>query len=104
MSGTRRKPGAMGPHVEGYRDWLTQQGYTSETIRNMLKDLGQVGRWLSVEGLAAEQLNEERMGTFLAARLAAGQRRVPGPRAMAPLLRYLRQTGIAPEEQHRRLR
>lgn len=99
MSGTRRKPGQMGPHVEGYRAWLAQRGYTPGTIRNMLKDLGQVGRWLSGEGLVAEQLNEERMVAFLAARRAAGQRRVPGARAMVPLLSYLREIGVAPGAQ-----
>ncbi|WP_198169877.1 site-specific integrase [Agromyces laixinhei] len=76
-----------------------RQGYTPGTIRNMLKDLGQVGRWLSSEGLVAEQLNEERVVAFLAARRAAGQRRVPGVRAMAPLLSYLREIGVAPGAQ-----
>ena len=60
MSGTRRKPGQLGPQVEGYREWLAQRGYTPGTIVNMLMDLGHVGRWLGVEGLTAEHLNEER--------------------------------------------
>jgi len=38
MSGTRRKPGRLGPHVEGYRAWLEQCGYTPQTIRNMLQE------------------------------------------------------------------
>ena len=42
MSGTRRKAGLLGPEVEGYRAWLTHRGYTPGTVRNMLKDLGQV--------------------------------------------------------------
>lgn len=99
MSGPRRKPGKLGPHVEGYRVWLARQGYTPGTIRNMLKDLGHVGRWLSAQGLGAGQLDEERMVTFLASRRDAGQRRVTGPRAMAPLLRYLREIGVADEAQ-----
>ena len=41
MSGTRRKPGRLGGHVEGYRSWLEQRGYTPLTVTNMLKDLGQ---------------------------------------------------------------
>jgi site-specific recombinase XerD len=99
MSGTRRKAGRLGPHVEGYRAWLAQQGYTPDTIRNMLKDLGQVGLWLSTEGLEAGELNENRMAAFLSARRAAGHRKIPGTRAMGPLLSYLRETGIAPEAQ-----
>ena len=80
MSGTRRKPGGLGPQVEGYRAWLVAQGYTPSTIRNMLKELGQVGRWLTVEELEAVQLDEQRIAAFITARRAAGYRRAPGPR------------------------
>jgi len=63
----------------------------------MLKELGQVGRWLEVQQLEAGQLDELRIAAFIAARRAAGYRRVPGPRAMAPLLSYLREAGIVAE-------
>lgn len=96
MSGTRRKAGLFGPEVEGYRAWLTFRGYTPGTVRNMLKDLGQVGVWLSAEGLEAAQFDEERASAFLTARRRAGHRRVPGPRAMVPLLTYLREAGVVP--------
>jgi len=52
MSGTRRKAGLLGSQVEGYRAWLLRRGYTPETVRNMLKDLGQLGLWSVAEGLA----------------------------------------------------
>ena len=97
MSGTRRKPGQLGPQVEGYRAWLAQRGYTPGTIQNMLKDLGQVGRWLTAEGLKPEDLNEERMAVFLSSRRATGHRRIPGPRSMVPLLSFLRENGIVSE-------
>ena len=96
MSGTRRKPGQLGPQVEGYRAWLAQRGYTPQTVRNMLTDLGQVGRWMSGEGLEPAQLDEDAMAAFLAARQAAGRRRALGPRAMMPLLSYLREAGVTP--------
>jgi site-specific recombinase XerD len=96
MASTRRRAGLLGPQVEGYRAWFTQRGYTPGTVRNMLKDLGQVGLWLSTEGLEAEQLDEARMVAFLTARRVAGHRRVPGTRAMVPLLSYLRDAGVVP--------
>jgi site-specific recombinase XerD len=96
MSGRRRKAGLLGPQVEGYRVWLAQRGYTPGTIKNMLNDLGQVGQWLAAEGLEAAQLDEDRMVAFLTARRAAGHRKIPGTRAMAPLLRYLRTAGVVP--------
>jgi len=62
----------------------------------MLKDLGQVGLWLSTQGLEAAQLDEHRMTAFLTARQASGYRRVPGTRAMVPLLSFLRDSGVVP--------
>ena len=56
MSGTRRKPGGLGPQVEGYEAWLVQRGYTPSTLRNMLKELGQVGRWLMSRRLRRSSL------------------------------------------------
>ena len=96
MAGTRRKPGQLGPQVEGYRAWLTYRGYTPQTVRNMLADLGRVGRWMSREGLVTAQLDEDAMAAFLAAWQAAGHRRALGPRAMMPLLSYLREAGVTP--------
>jgi site-specific recombinase XerD len=96
MAGTRRKPGQLGPQVEGYRAWLTHRGYTPQTVRNMLADLGRVGRWMSREGLVTAQLDEDAMAAFLVAWQAAGHRRALGPRAMMPLLRYLREAGVTP--------
>ncbi len=58
MSGTRRKAGLLWPQVEGYRTWLERRGYTPGTVRNMLKDLGQVGLWLSAESIELAQLDE----------------------------------------------
>ena len=62
MAGTRRKAGLLGPQVEGYRAWLEQRGYTPGTVRNMLKDLGQVGRVVvGSRALKSSQLNEDRV-------------------------------------------
>ena len=44
MGTTRRKPGSLGPYVEGYSASLARRGYTALTARNMLKEFGQVGR------------------------------------------------------------
>jgi hypothetical protein len=89
----------MGPHVESYRSWLGREGYTPLTVRNMLKDLGEVGRWMSDQGLQELQLGEDVMAAFLATRQTVGRRRVLGPRAMAPLLSYLREAGVTPVAQ-----
>jgi site-specific recombinase XerD len=96
MSGSRRKAGRLGPQVEGYRAWLGNRGYAPGTVRNMLRDLGLLGRWLAAEGLEAAQVNEERVAVFLATRKVTGRRTAPGMRAMAPLLSFLREVGVIP--------
>jgi site-specific recombinase XerD len=94
MTGRPRKAGVLGPQVEGYRVWLTARGYTPGTVKNMLNDLGQLGRWSPVEGFEAARLDEVQMAAFLAARGGAGQRKTLRTRGMAPLLSYLREVGV----------
>ena len=99
MASSRRKAGVLSPHVEGYRAWLVRHGYTGQSIRNMLKDLGQAGLWLSGQGLEARDLDEERLGRHLSDLRKAGRRRVTGLRGMTPLLKYLREAGAVPAAQ-----
>ncbi len=99
MGSSRRKAGVLTPHVEGYRAWLERHGYTGQSIRNMLKDLGQAGLWLSGQGLEARDLDEERLEQHLASLRKAGRRRVAGPRGMVPLLTFLREAGAVPAAQ-----
>lgn len=94
MGTPRRKAGLLGPEVEGYRGWLAGRGYSPDTVRNMLKDLGQVGLWLRDCDVDVRDLDEEQMARFLADRRTAGRRRVSGLRGMAPLLAYLREAGV----------
>jgi site-specific recombinase XerD len=65
----------------------------------MLKDLGQVGLWLSKQGLDAHDLDEALLKEHLADRRKAGRRRVAGPRGMVPLLTFLRESGVVPAPQ-----
>jgi site-specific recombinase XerD len=99
MANPRRQAGVLASHVEDYRAWLARHGYTGQTIRNMLKDLGQAGLWLSRQGLDARDLDEERLEQHLADLRKAGRRRVTGPRGMAPLLTFLREAGVVPAAQ-----
>lgn len=99
MSGTRRKPGRLGPFVEGYRVRLLELGYTPGTVRGMLRVLGQLGRWMEAEDLEPGRLDDAAIEAFLAARRAGGGRRVPTVRALGQLVRYLREVGVmVPEE------
>jgi site-specific recombinase XerD len=93
MSGTRRKPGSLGPFVEGYRGRLLELGYTPETVRGMLRVLGQLGRWMASGGVEPGQIDDAAIEAFLAGRRACG-RQVPTAGELRPLLRYLREVGV----------
>lgn len=99
MTGPRRKAGCLAALVEEYRVWLVRRGHTPQTIVNMLAVLGQVGLWLSRQGLEACDLSEARLREFLADRRGAGRQRLPGPRGMVPMLTFLRLVGACPVPQ-----
>lgn len=92
MSGTRRKPGPLGPYVEGYRARLLELEYSPLTVTNSLCALGHLGRWMAHEGLDVDQLDDDAVRTFLAAHVKSrGQ--LPTA-SIVPLLDYLRREGV----------
>lgn len=98
MSGTRRKPGAMEPFVEGFRLRLVELGYTSGSTRGLLKGVGQLGRWMTIEGVKVGQLDAGTMTAFTSARWVDGFRRVPSRSSLRLLLDYLREAGVVAAE------
>lgn len=69
MSGTRRKPGPLGPFVEGYRARMIELGYSPTSVTRSLGALGHLGRWMEREGVDYEQLDVGVVKAFLAAHL-----------------------------------
>ncbi len=98
MSGTRRKPGRLGPFVEGYRVWLLEAGYTPQSVRGMLKVLGHLGRWMAREEVEVGAVDTAAVEEFLASLRAEGLRRVPTVRALGSLVAYLRDVGVMTPE------
>ena len=94
MSGTRRRPGRLGPFVDGYRVWLLEAGYTPQTVRAMLKDLGSLGRWMDAESVEVGALTVAAIESFLGGLRAAGRQRVPTVRALRSMQSYLRLAGV----------
>ena len=99
VSGTRRRPGRLGPFVEGYRVWLLEAGYTPQTVRLMLKDLGRLGRWMDAEGIEIGALTVASIESCLAEWRAAGARRVPTVRALRSMVGYLGEVGVMGAEE-----
>lgn len=99
MSGTRRRPGRLGPFVEGYRTWLLEAGYTPQTVRFMLRYLGRLGRWMESESVEIGALDVAAIESFLAEWRAGGGYRVPTVRALRAMLTYLREVGVIVAEE-----
>jgi site-specific recombinase XerD len=96
VSGTRRKPGRLGPYVEGYRARLLELGYSPLSVTRSLTALGHLGRWMEREGVDVDQLDADAVMAFLAAHVK-DRGRLPTA-GVLPLLDYLRAEGVvAPE-------
>ena len=96
MSGTRRTPGPLGAHVEGYRTWLLERGYARSAAIRSLGTLGHLGRWMDREALAVDQLDVARVRAFVAA-YRGDTGRLPTA-SVWPLLAYLRAEGVVAHE------
>jgi hypothetical protein len=59
VSGSGRKPGSLGPFVDGYRAWLVGRGYSPSVVVWSLVTLGHLGRRLEGNALAVDPLTDE---------------------------------------------
>ena len=91
-----RVTGPLEAYAAGFRAELTQLGYTEHSTSYQLQLLAHLSRWLGAEGLDASGLMPAVMEQFLAARRAASYHMWLSPKALAPLLQYLRSLRVAP--------
>ena len=92
-----RVTGPLQPYAEGFTAELARLGYTSGSAYGQMLLMAHASRWLAGEGLDACGLTPEAAGRFLAARRAAGYVLYLSPKALGPLLGFLRRIGAAPE-------
>jgi len=98
MSRVKMGLGRMEPFVGGFEAHLLLLGYTPATVKNALKDVGRLGRWMADVEVEATGLNATTVATFLTFLRSSGARRVPGPRALRPLFDYLASQGVGGED------
>jgi integrase/recombinase XerD len=91
--------GVAGPLVAfapGFRAELVRRGYRPGSAADQLRLMAYASGWLAVHGLQAGDLTEVRVAQLMSERRAAGRWRLLSPRAMFPLLEYLRGSGVVP--------
>lgn len=92
-----RFQGPVAPYVSGFWSELMRQGYAPAAGRNFLGVAAHASRWLEDRALGIGDLTVERVSAFAAHRRRQGYARFCTPRAMQPLLIYLRGIGVAPQ-------
>lgn len=91
-----RVTGPLESYACGFREELARQGYRPHAASNQLQLMAHAGRWLASRGLGAGELTPARVDEFLEARRAEGYTLWLSPKAMAPVLAYLRGLDVVP--------
>lgn len=82
----------------GFAAELVRLGYRPNAAANQLQLMAHLSRWMAERGLTAGKLTASVLAEFLAARRHAGYRLWLSPKALSPLLSYLRELGVVPAE------
>jgi len=90
-----RVPGPLTSFAEGFAAELAKQGYRPNSAAYQLQLLAHLSRWLAAKGLDATTLTASVLKEFLAARRSQGYTLWLSPKALAPLVGYLRGIGFA---------
>jgi integrase/recombinase XerD len=92
-----RVAGPLAPYAEGLAGELGRLGFTRGSARLQMQVAAHLSRWLGQAGLGPAALSGPVADRYLAARRAAGYTAYLTPKALGPLLGYLRRLGVAPE-------
>jgi len=91
-----RVTGPPAPYARGFAGELARLGFTRYSAQKQLQLAAHVSGWLGDAGLTVAELDAGAVDGFLAARRAAGHGEFVTPKALAPLLGYLRRLGMVP--------
>jgi site-specific recombinase XerD len=91
-----RVTGPLVAHRQGLWDALLALGYRPLSAGNLLRVTAHLSRWLQERGLSLAEVTSEGITAFFEARRRAGYTQFLTPRALAPILGYLRQAGAVP--------
>jgi len=88
----------MAPFIDGFGGFLEARGYTPLTVRNLLKMVGSLGRWMVSAGLTPPDLSVARVDEFVGFRRAVegGRPSRTFRRPLLLLLDYLTAEGVLP--------
>ena len=91
-----RVTGPLQQYAPGFVAELARLGYTANSASGQMFVMAHLSRWLAAGGLDAAGLTPQVADRFLAARRTAGYTLYLSPKALVPLLEYLRRLGVVP--------
>ena len=90
-----RFTGAVAPFAPGLVEELASLGYTTTSATMQMQLAASLSRWLNAAGIGLDGLTEPVMEQFLFERRARHTSHY-SPRALAPIVGYLRRAGAVP--------
>lgn len=91
-----RVTGPLAPFADGFCAELSSQGYRPDAATSQVRLMAHLSRWLAAGGLDVAVLTPKVNTEFLAARRAHGYTQWLSPKALAPLIAYLRGLSVVP--------
>ena len=88
--------GPLRAFAPGFAAELVARGYRPRSAAAQMALMADVSAWLADHGLEAGDLSEARVDRLMAQRRASSPTTLLSPRAMVPLLEYLRRVGATP--------
>jgi len=88
--------GPLKLYSHGFAAELSGQGYTRVSARFQLQLMAHLSRWLADKGLDSTGLTPAAIDAFVTVRRAAGYTNYRSPKAVSPLLGYLRGLSLLP--------
>lgn len=90
----RLRLGPLGPYIDAFAQYLSEQGYARPTARHKIRAVAGLSRWLERRQCGVKDLDEQVVSEFLRSRRRKGLSRCEAPPALRSLLRHLRDAGI----------
>ena len=91
-----RVSGPLASYAPGFVAELLGAGYRPVSASFQLQLMAHLSRWMQASEVEPGALSGEELERFLAARRAAGYTNYLSPKALVPLVRYLRGLGVVP--------
>ena len=88
--------GPLGPYIDAFTAWLSEQGYAKFTITYGLRLVGALSCWMQLRGLSVRDLDEKTTADFLRDRRSERRIQLADIPKLNLLLKHLRQSHVIP--------